>query len=240
MNNITARAYIKANPKRQLEATALGSELIWLLRGSFEFLDCEYTKNMEEKLDQIAQGKADYLTLVRSVNAGLERELSSFKAANTAKCPDCGTALRHLVKSGSDGYNFWACTDRENCGAKFQDDDGKPGQKQKSPQLSEHKCQVCGQPLRHIVREGSGGYDFWGCSGRECRASYKDDGGKPGRLNVPKDKQPTSEFKCKSCKSPLCRRQGHSRKTGKDYDFFACSSKKCGKTYQSKDGNPKF
>jgi DNA topoisomerase-1 len=210
------------------------------LRGKFGFTDYEYTKKMEEQLDAIAAGKSDYLSLIASVNGKLNSEIISFTDSHIQKCPECGESLRHLVKTGQDAYNFWACTNREKCVAKFKDDNGKPGAKQSAFGLSDHKCAVCGQNLRHLVKEGQGGYNFWACSGKECIATYQDDNGKPGPLNTPKEKQPPTEFKCKACKSPLYRCQGHSQKTGKDYDFFACSNKKCGKTFQGKDGKPDF
>jgi DNA topoisomerase-1 len=240
MDNIVNRGYITPNAKRQLEASELGMELIGLLKDNFGFIEYEYTKNLEDKLDEIAEGKADYLSLVKATNEGLNKELSAFSIRHGHGCPDCGQPLRHLVKTGQGGYNFWACSDRENCGAKFQDDHGKPGEKQKSLELSEHKCSTCGKPLKHILKEGEGGYNFWACSDRNCGQTYPDVNGQPGEKTARKPKEEPSEFRCQACKSPLYHRRGHSQKTDKDYDFFACSNKKCGKTYNTKDDKPEF
>jgi DNA topoisomerase-1 len=107
--------------------------------------------------------------------------------------------------------------------------------------LSEHKCPDCGKALRHMVKEGAGGYDFWGCSGYpDCKSTFKDDGGQPGAKNGPKAK-PASEFKCPKCKKPLYRRQGVSQKTGKPYDFYGCADRDCNAVYYPKeDGSPDF
>jgi len=47
-----------------------------------------------------------------------------------------------------------------------------------------HTCSECGQPLRHMIKkpgkDGTGGYNFWGCSAYpKCKATVKDNDGKP-------------------------------------------------------------
>jgi hypothetical protein len=50
-----------------------------------------------------------------------------------------------------------------------------------------------------------------------------------------------SGFFCPKCKSPLRNLKGISKKNRKQYDFFACSDKKCDATYQKNgDGTPVF
>jgi DNA topoisomerase-1 len=153
---------------------------------------------MEQQLDEIAEGKLDYLSLIVQVNGKLNLEIMSFSDSHIQKCPECGESLRHLFKTGKDAYNFWACTKREKCGTKFKDDNGNPGGKQPTFGLSDHTCAIFGTYLRHIAKKGQGGYNFRACSDKECIATYQDDNGKPGSLNTPKEKQPAAYFKCQA------------------------------------------
>lgn len=47
MDNISSRAYISENKKRQLESTAAGEKLISYLTGKFGFVDYDFAKRME-------------------------------------------------------------------------------------------------------------------------------------------------------------------------------------------------
>ena len=248
MDNITGRAYISENKKRQLESTAAGEKLVSYLTGKFGFVDYDFTKRMEDQLDDIAEGKNEYLTVVREAHAVLEKELGDFNKASGISCPDCGCLVEHLKgisKKTGNPYDFWLCSNND-CKASFSDDNGKLGAKKQPPQLSEHNCPDCGRPLRHAVKEGEGGYNFWGCSGfrdeeNPCKSAFHDDDGKPGAKKEAKAAPPPSEFKCPKCKKPLYRRQGVSQKTGKDYDFYGCSDRTCNAIYNvNADGKPDF
>jgi DNA topoisomerase-1 len=252
MENISSRGYISENKKRQLEATALGERLISRLVGNFAFADYEFTKNMEEQLDEIAAGKNEYLSVVRAANTILEKELGAYLKASGIACPDCGSLVEHwegVSKKTGRPYNFWTCSNKE-CRAAFNDDNGQLGpkrEKQEPAPLSEHKCPDCGRPLRHLVKKDQGdqkGWNFWACSGfrdekNPCRGSYADAGGRPGQKKALKS--PPSDFKCPKCKKPLYRRQGLSRKTGREYDFYVCSDRTCKLICKVKaDGRPDF
>jgi DNA topoisomerase-1 len=246
LDNLIKRGYV-AIEKRQLAPTALGESLVNALSGKFAFLDSGFTRELEAKLDGIAEGQADYRQVVSSAHDILQSELQKFIKANGHICPECGKPLRRLAKAAAGGkkaYDFWACSGYPECKASFLNKDGRPAERQvkKEPvPLSEHKCPDCGKALRHMVREGAGGYDFWGCSGYpDCKSTFKDDGGQPGEKNQPKAK-PGSGFKCPKCKKPLYRRQGVSQKTGKAYDFYGCSDRACDAVYYpGADGKPDF
>ena len=248
MDGITSRGYISENKKRQLEPSAIGEKLVSCLVGNFGFVNYDFTKNMEDQLDEIAAGKNEYLTVVRGANEILEKELDAYVKAAGIACPDCGSLVEHWVgvsKKTGQPYNFWSCINKD-CKAAFKDDNGKLGTKKETPQLSEHNCPDCGRPLRHVVKEGEGGWNFWGCSGfrdekNPCKSAFQDDGGKPGAKKEPKATPPPSEYKCPKCKKPLYRRQGTSQKTGKDYDFYGCPDRACNAIYNvNADGKPDF
>ncbi|MDR2141873.1 MAG: type I DNA topoisomerase [Deltaproteobacteria bacterium] len=234
MENITSRSYIQANKKRQLESTPLGEELIAFLQPKFGFVDYDYTKLLEEKLDEIAMGNLDYLSVVSQANDVLRNELNSFETDHGGSCPDCGQPLRHLTKSGEGGYNFWACSDRDNCGARFKDNQGQPGAHIPRVETTDLKCPECGQPLQRVIMPGEGGYVFWACSEKDmCGARFADQNGQPG----PKSgKIEVTDQKCPDCGQPL----QHITKDGEGaYNFWACSDRlKCGARFHDQNDQP--
>ncbi|MDR0354995.1 MAG: type I DNA topoisomerase [Deltaproteobacteria bacterium] len=235
LDNIASRAYVTTNKKRQLEATGLGEELISRLSDRFQFLDFEYTRNLEEKLDDIAKGNSEYLAVVSETFGIIDSEVKAFVRNSGLTCPVCGQMIRHLVREGEGGYNFWACSDRDNCGAKFKDQDGTRGERIATKELTDHQCPDCGQPLRHIVKEGEGGYDFWACSDREtCGAKFRDQDGAPGERQG--SGYDLSDFNCPDCGQPL----RHIVKAGEGgYNFWACSDREtCGAKFRDKGGEP--
>ena len=247
LDKITANEYVKVE-NRQLVPTSIGQSLIEAMAGKFTFLEYGFTKALEQRLDNIAESRDDFLAVVKDVHSKLAEEIKGFIAVAGHPCPDCGKALLHKVKAptkdkGNSGYDFWGCSGYPECSATFNDNGGQPGARQEKREpapLSEHACQKCGKPLRHIQKDGPDGFSFWGCSGYpDCRETYEDDGGKPGEKRVPKGKGASaSGVVCPKCKGPLYRRQGTSKKTGNDYDFFGCADRACGSTYQTKDGQP--
>jgi DNA topoisomerase-1 len=245
LDKIIGNEYVKVED-RQLVPTPTGQLLMAIMAGKFSFLDYDFTKNLEQSLDDIAEGRNDFLAVIQEVHRKLAEEIKSFIAASGTPCPDCGCSLVKRVKEATAddaGYSLWFCSGHPNCSAVFADCGGKPGERRErreSAPLSEHVCRKCGKPLRHQVKEGPKGYNFWGCSGfPQCKETYEDDEGKPGEKRRPKG-PPASGFKCRKCRGPLYRRQGTSGKTGLEYDFFACADRSCGETYPTKDGQPDF
>lgn len=170
------------------------------MTGAFGFLDYEYTKNMEERLDAIAAGHEEYRPLVTEAYAQLHQEIENYIMATSPKCPVCGKPLVHRqgVKDSRE-FNFWGCSsfkkDGGGCPVRFADDNGTPGERldnKPKTQSSEHKCPVCGKPLVHRqgVKDGRE-FNFWGCSGFRdgCQVTFADDDGKPGKRQDKKGKK---------------------------------------------------
>ncbi|MEL5920675.1 type I DNA topoisomerase [Stenotrophomonas maltophilia] len=212
--NITERGYV-LEKGRQLYMEALGNELIEaLLAGRFGFMEYEFTRDLEERLDAIASGTRSYESVVGEVHSALVRDLGNVAAQGLVKpkfaCPDCGRAMRR--RKGEKGI-FWGCTgyrDTENpCKTMMDDSAGKP-----VPRLS-HPCPDCTKPMYR--RKGSSGH-FWGCSGYTdgCKVTLPDVKGKPGKRPAP------SEHKCE-CGHLLVRRTKASTKAKKGYDFYGCT-----------------
>jgi DNA topoisomerase-1 len=182
--------------RRQLMPTQAGELMVDSLLGWFGFLEYDYTVHLEDELDQIAGGKTAHLGVLKAAydQLGIELKSAGFTSAGfgtgTAEdiiCPKCGAkTLRHLVKKKTadhKGYNFWACQDKDNCGAIFNDENGQP-QEKKPVTVSEFKCGKCGKPLVHrkgVSKFGAGGhYEFFGCLGYpKCKIKYEVIDGKP-------------------------------------------------------------
>jgi DNA topoisomerase-1 len=132
LKNIITRNYID-DAKKILRATDLGLLVIDALKGHFAFLEYDYTRSLEQQLDDIAEGKAQYLNVVSSIDGQLKKELALLHIApqpalasngsapaktGTAQppgsllCPKCKLGI---VKKPN-GQNFYGCSRyREGC-----------------------------------------------------------------------------------------------------------------------------
>lgn len=150
------------------------------LAGRFDFIDLEFTRNLEGRLDQIAAGTTSYKEVVSAFFTTLNDELARLKVTvrPAHPCPNCGAPMRRV--KGAKG-NFWGCTSYPECSCTLPDNKGKPG----SPEpAATHACKECGKPLRRI--KGKSGY-FWGCSGYPtCHTTYTDSRGTPSYLSKSK------------------------------------------------------
>jgi ssDNA-binding Zn-finger/Zn-ribbon topoisomerase 1 len=82
-------------------------------------------------------------------------------------------------------------------------------------------------------KDGSGEYDFFSCSDRDCNTSYPNVDGKPGEA---RKKPEATKFKCKTCGKALVKRESARG------SFFGCTGyPACKKIYQvGEDGKPDF
>lgn len=170
LKNIFTRGYV-AEKKRQLYGTELGEYLVDGMVGRFQFMEIAYTRELEQTLDLIAQGRAAYKPTVQRAHATLTTELAGFVLAPLATypCPDCGQPLRRV--KGPTGF-FWSCTGyKAGCKTTQQDVGGKP---EPAP-----TCPTCKTgTLRQI--KGSKGL-FWACSRYKegCKATFENSRGRP-------------------------------------------------------------
>ena len=120
MEHIIEREYIKPDEKRYLVPTPLGESVRDALVGKFRFAEFDYTRQMEDSLDLIAQGKDEYGKVVSSAWAALDDELSGTEFT----CEKCGRPMRRI--SGQFGF-FWGCRGYPECRATLPDVNGRPG-----------------------------------------------------------------------------------------------------------------
>lgn len=189
MKNISDKGYVEEK-KRLLHATNLGERLIdALIQSGFSFVDPGFTRDLEEQLDEIAQGKAQYTPVVKRSYELLDQEAGGLGGLSAAAsggsvtadgksfdCPECGAPMRRI--NGRKGA-FWGCSRyREGCKTTMDDQEGKPVPRpEDDPSAPKVECPDCGAPMR--LRKGKKGA-FWGCSKYpDCRQTMEDDNGKP-------------------------------------------------------------
>jgi DNA topoisomerase-1 len=132
LKNIITRNYID-DSKKILRATDLGILLIDALKGHFAFLEYDYTRSLEQQLDDIAEGKAQYINVVSGIDGQLKKELAQLHIApqpalasngsapaKTGNAPPSGSLVCPKCKQGvvkkPNGQNFYGCSRyREGC-----------------------------------------------------------------------------------------------------------------------------
>lgn len=182
MSTLLDREYVRQDNDMRLFALDLGVYVYQMLNGRFDFMDFDFTRDMESRLDDIAQGKAKYVETVAAFDSSLDAEVAKFNrdAKPRFPCPTCGRPMHRIEPD--DKEPFWGCSGYpDDCKTTRPDANGKPGAAT-GPALTAYKC-GCGKPLVHLKRAASGdskGYDFFGCSDKgSCSRTYPSKGGKP-------------------------------------------------------------
>ncbi|WP_039763835.1 type I DNA topoisomerase [Caldicellulosiruptor sp. F32] len=122
IQTILERGYV-VKEDRFLKPTELGKVVTNILKEYFkDIIDIEFTAELEENLDRIEEGKADWVEIVRKFYLPLEKELET--ARNTMQqikvddeetdvvCENCGRKM--VIKKGRYG-RFLACPGYPEC-----------------------------------------------------------------------------------------------------------------------------
>jgi DNA topoisomerase-1 len=165
---LTSREYIEIN-KKQLLPQDIAFKVIEVLEKHFStIVDSSFTALLEEKLDDIAEGKKNwqgvlwefYDPFIKSIDEAKVNIKSQKIALPTGKsCPECGEEL--LKRKGRYG-EFIACSGFPKC--KYTENIAKDDQgSKKSPLnvLADVKCPECDSD---IVQRKSRRGSFFGCS----------------------------------------------------------------------------
>ncbi|WP_345980108.1 type I DNA topoisomerase [Sulfurimonas sp. HSL3-2] len=166
ISTLTVRTYINVE-KKQLVPTEMAFTVTELLEKHFkEIVDASFTANMEEDLDEIAEGHKDwqktlkdfYFPFMEEIEEGKKNIVSTKLAQPTGKnCPKCGSEL--LLRSGRYG-NFIACSGFPKC--KYTEQvEGEENEEKAPAETSDEKCEKCGSDM--IVKSGRNG-KFLACS----------------------------------------------------------------------------
>ncbi len=201
VGTLSERKYVKRE-KKILIPTELGMTVNELMETYFEnIVDAGFTAVMEDRLDSVELGNADWRGIISEFYTGFEKELLHadesiekvvIEDTPTGEfCPTCGKPL--VIKQGRFG-DFIACS-------------GYPDCKTTMPIMNSIgvSCPLCGKDI--VQRRGKSGKIFYGCSGYpDCKNVY---------WNKPVDK------KCSKCGSLM------TEKKSKNYAYI-CSNSECG------------
>ncbi|HZX60426.1 MAG TPA: type I DNA topoisomerase [Candidatus Methylomirabilis sp.] len=227
---IQNRDYV-VKEKGKFRPTEMGEVVVDLLVKSFpRIMDTEFTARMESVLDEIEEGRADWLGEMRrfygefsqwleQAKTGMEN-LKALEEKTEATCEKCDSPM--VIRWGRFG-KFLACSAYPECknthelpAVRSAELTGH-GEEVKGPAatgepstVSDTKvCDQCGRPM--VLKRGRYGL-FWACSGYpDCRNVLRPEGtGRPAP-------EPTDE-KCASCGAPMVIRHGRYGR------FLACST----------------
>ena len=213
---LQSREYV-AKIEGRFKPTHLGRLVTELLLKSFnDILDVEYTKALEESLDKIEGGDADYQGTIASFYKKFEKDLEQAKKAmpnikvkglpSDETCDKCKAPM--IIKVGRFGM-FLACSAYPDCENTRELETTEPSQDEEA-----ENCENCGKPM--VVKRGRFG-QFLACSGYpDCKTTRKIIETKQG-LSAAKPDQLLEE-KCPKCESQLVIKQGRFG------EFTACSS----------------
>jgi DNA topoisomerase-1 len=200
------RKYIEIEKKR-IHPTEVAFTVTEMLEKHFpEIVDSDFTSNMEEVLDEIAEGQKEwqkvlkefYTPFMQKIEEG-KKNIKSLKVATPTgeMCPKCGAEL--LLRKGRYG-EFIACSNFPKCKYTKNTDGTEPEQ----PEETDVKCDKCGAPM--VIKDSRRG-KFLACS-----AYPKCKNAKP--LTPPKE----LDVPCPECGGKLQEREG---KRGK---FYGCTN----------------
>jgi DNA topoisomerase-1 len=224
LRKIEQREYVRKKDRRFVP-TALGRTVIEMLIPYFDdFFETSYTARMEERLDDVEDGKISWTkalsefdrTFTRdrdraladmvSGKAGIPlseaRKILSFPVAPelSEKCPKCGKKLK--LRMGKNGL-FIACSGYPAC--TFTQNIPDPDEDvMDATELETTMCEECGSPMK--LRQSRAGSAFLGCTAYpKCRnvVNVVMAGGKPEA----RPDEPTGET-CPESGHPLVRRHG--------------------------------
>ena len=122
LSTIQERNYVQKNKEKKFQPTEIGIIVNDLLVKHFpEIVDIKFTAKMEEDLDQIAQGKKDWVKVLNDFYRPFEKRLEEKEKSvskeiliepTEKKCPECNAPL--VIRMGKFG-KFYACSNFPKC-----------------------------------------------------------------------------------------------------------------------------
>ena len=254
LSTIQDRGYIEKEQRRLLptDVGRLVNEL--LIHGFPEIVDVEFTKEMEQKLDTIADGKAGWVDTLGEFYPSFQEALKdapdkmyearkAMEKESGEECEKCGGNM--LVKWGRYG-RFLGCSNYPECEniKRLNGDDTAA----EEPEETDTPCDKCGELM--VIKQSRSGAKFLACSaypkcknakpipmGVDCPESDCDGylgerRSKRGRVFYGCSNYPTCGFAswdkpiAESC--PVCEAPYIVEKTPKDSDpIHTCADKSC-------------
>ncbi len=202
------RDYIKVE-KKQISALESAFKVMEILEKHFEeIVDSKFSASLEEKLDNIAQNKADYQQVLKDfyypfmdkIEAGKKNIISQKVHEKTGEsCPKCGG---ELVKKNSRYGEFIACNNYPKCKYVKQAENANDGAKQEL-------CEKCGgEMVQKFSRNGA----FLACNNYpECKNTKS-------LKNTPNANEIIEGVKCPECGGDIA------LKKSKKGSFYGCNN----------------
>ncbi|MHC4664019.1 MAG: DNA topoisomerase family protein, partial [Planctomycetota bacterium] len=212
LSTIIQRGYVE-DKERKLHASDLGIAVTEKLIKHFpRLMDVEFTSNLEDKLDSVEEGDADWVSLLQQFyeyfSTDLKRATKEMTNINKEPepsdkiCDKCGEPM--VFKLNKRG-KFLGCSKYPKCRNTMSVDGVRT-----EPEPTEHVCPNCGKPM--VIREGKNGR-FIACSGYPtCKTTFSVT--EDGEIEKPSE----VEDKCEKCGSPMV------IKAGRHGKFLACSA----------------
>jgi DNA topoisomerase-1 len=169
ISTIIERGYVNKGKDRRLTITELGALVTEKLKGFFsDIMNLSYTAEIEDKLDDIADGAVKWEEVISKFYEKFSKDLSNasqnmskvnMAIKTTEKCPLC---LAPMVLRESRYGKYLSCSRFPKCNGKISlDKDGNKIEKFQGIK-TEIKCSKCGKG-KMILRKSQRGF-FLGCS----------------------------------------------------------------------------
>jgi DNA topoisomerase-1 len=196
---------------RSLRVTETGEVVSEFLEKHFaNIVSDSFTAEMEQELDDISNGKREYIQTLKNFYGPFSKEVKSKEkiekittledAPQDIKCPVCGSAM--VVKLGKGG-KFYSCSRFPKCSGALT----LEGKELEGPRETGEDCPECGGKL--VEREGRYG-KFVSCSNYpKCKYIKKDESAIPATTGV---------------KCPICKEGEMAERRGRFGVFYSCSS----------------
>lgn len=223
LRKLEDREYVRKKERRFLP-TALGRTVVELLIPYFDdFFETGYTAKMEERLDEVEEGKISWQNALaefdqkftKDRDRALDKMVSSkagipigearrlglpIPADLSEKCPQCGKKLK--LRMGKNGL-FVACSGYPACTFTVHipdpDEDAID-----AAELESTTCEECGSPMK--LRQSRAGKAFLGCTAYPKCRNVVNVVMAAGKAEARPD-EPTGQS-CPECGNPLVRRHG--------------------------------
>ena len=168
ISTIVERKYVEKDENKKFYPTEIGILVSDLLVKHFsKIVDYNFTAEMENNLDEIAEGKKEWVPIIgnfyRSFHKNLlekskEIKKEEFQEKIDKSCPECGGDL--VSKFGRFG-KFIACSNYPNCRYTEKTAIEKKQEEEIEKQNPQEKCELCQAPM--VIKKGRFGF-FLGCS----------------------------------------------------------------------------
>jgi DNA topoisomerase-1 len=169
ISKVQQRAYVEKLPGGAFQPTLLGKYVVeGLVRSNLDFMDPNFTAQMEEELDEVGAGKINRVQLLKRFYKRFRQQLDSSKKLASWKppsektdipCEECGEGMM-IKKWGKNGW-FLSCERYPKCkGTRDLSADG--GAAAPAVRETDISCDKCGKPM--VIRTGRYG-DFLSCTG---------------------------------------------------------------------------